>query len=137
MELKELGMRFMMSYLMSRASGTDRKEAATDSLIGSTLAQAREDITGFTPEIADVTTQVVSDLVVGHRAKQQNVRLGELPTIESSDINAVTDLITDPSVGINQKQITEEVQDFQSGVSEAFNRVLDLDRLKAGVIKRD
>ena len=137
MNLKELGMRFALSYLMSRSTGASQKDSAVDSLIGSTIAQAREDITGFTPEVADVTTQVVSDLVAGKRANTTHARIGEIPTAPPDEVLATSDKVTDPSVGLTEQELTDEVMQLQEGVSEAYSKMLDLDRLKAGVLRRE
>ena len=130
-------MRFALSYLMSRASGVNQKDSAVDSLIGSTIAQAREDITGFTPEVADVTTQVVADLVAGKRANMTHARIGEIPTAPPDEVLATSDRVTDPSVGLTEQELTNEVTELQEGINDAYNRMLDLDRLKAGVLRRE
>lgn len=137
MDLKELGMRFALGYLMNRASGASVKRAAIDSSIGSTIAQAREDITGFTPEVADVTTQVVSDLVAAKRAKELELPVAAVPDVNDGDVENLKSQVTDGRVGVSGEQLEKEVTELHEGITEGYRKLLDLERLKAGVLKRD
>ena len=135
MDLKALGLRFALGYLMSRAKGESKENSAVDSLLGSTIAQAGEDISGFTPEMADVTTKVVADVVQGRRARK-TANLSPLKATEL-DIRHEIEEINNPEVGLTENEIVDEVACLQAGIDEAVDAIRKLEKLKAGVIKRD
>ena len=135
MDLKALGLRFALGYLMSRAKGESQKNSAVDSLLGSTIAQAGEDISAFTPEMADVTSQVVADIVQGRRARK-TASLSPLKATQL-DIRHEIEEVNNPEVGLTEDEIINEVAALQAGIDEAVDQLRRLNRLKAGVIKRD
>lgn len=136
MDLKELGLRFAMGYLFARSSGASQKDAAVDSLFSSTIAQAREDVTGFTPEIAEVTTMMVNDLVTARRARQQAASLVGVP-VDSTNEEVVADQVADPTVGVTQQEVAVETQQLIDGINEAAAVISRLEQLQAGILRRN
>ena len=137
MDLKQLGLRFGLSYLMSRASGQSQKSSAIDSLLGSTIAQASEDVTGFTPEIAEVTTLVVDDLIKGRTARVNNEVLPDNPVPPAREIEVLAAQVSDPALGLTSDELLDEVTELSSGINEAYDMMLRLERLQAGILRRN
>lgn len=138
MNLKELGLRFALGYLFSRASGRSQGDAAVDSLVGSTIAQAQEDVTGFTPEIAEVTSLMANDLVLARRARDaQSIDPNVVVNPDPNEVAMVTTQVTDPSIGVTSTQVVDEVSEIVDGFSEAVSIVTRLERLQAGILRRD
>lgn len=135
MDLKALGLRFALGYLMSRAAGNSQKNAAVDSLFGSTIAQAEEDITGFTPEIAEVTTLVVEDLISGRRAQATGV-ISHDKSINRHEVDVFNDNVHNSEVGLTLPEVEAEVAQIKDGLDEAVSTLSRLERLQAGVLKK-
>lgn len=134
MNLKELGKRFAMSYLLGRASGGNKKDSAVDALLGSTISQAGEDISGFTPEAAGLANQVMKDVVQGKRARKQATLKPLEATVE--EVQELKDQVTNPEEGLSRYELEQEVRELQAGVTDGYMEVLKLETLLAGVLKR-
>lgn len=132
MDLKELGLKFGLGYLMSRSTGTSQKTAVVDSLFGSLISQAKEDVTGFTPEIADVTQAVVADLVLGRETSLSDAKVNTEEKVKTFD-----KLIHDPEVGLTEKGVQEEIELLKQGIDEAVSTLSRLEQLQAGVLRRN
>lgn len=135
MNLKALGLRFALGYLMSRSSGSSQEDAAVDSLLGSTIAQAKEDVTGFTHDIADVTELIVSDLVAGRRTKTTGVISPNLH-LDELEVDTMVDQVNNPDVGLTAFEVSQEVELIKEGLDQAVDQLTRLERLQAGVLRR-
>lgn len=135
MNLKALGLKLGLNYLLGRASGDSKKDSILSSLLGSAISQAEEDISGFTPEIKNITTQVVTDLVHGRRAKN-NASLQVL-SASDSDLAEAMNAAANPETGLTVQEAAKEIQELQQGLLGAVSTLSRLEQLKAGVIKRD
>lgn len=135
MNLKALGLKLGLNYLLGRASGDSKEDSILSSLLGSAISQAEEDISGFTPQVKDVVTQVVTDLVQGRRAKK-NASLQVL-SANNADLEQAMDDAANSEVGLTTQEAAREIQELQEGLLGAVSTLSRLEQLKAGVIKRD